>query len=164
MATACCATWATITARGISTISVSGGSGPRLRQRAVCVHIHCRRYAACTRHCMCRWDAVYANEPCRGVPDSLCPQILGGHGEMWGETVDASNLQQTIWPRLAAVAEKLWTPRAATADANAAAPRIARFRCLLNERGVAAAPVANAEARSAPTSPGSCLAQRRRRR
>ena len=111
-----------------------------------------------------RWDEVYANEPCRGVPDALCPQILGGHGEMWGETVDASDLQQTVWPRLAAVAEKLWSPRAATTDASAAAPRIARFRCLLNERGVAAAPVANAMARSAPTGPGSCLAQRRRRR
>ena len=83
---------------------------------------------------------------------------------MWGETVDASDLQPTVWPRLAAVAEKLWSPRAATADARGAAPRIARFRCLLNERGVAAAPVANALARSAPTGPGSCLAQRRRRR
>ena len=30
------------------------------------------------------WDKVYANEPCAGVPDALCPQILGGHGEMWG--------------------------------------------------------------------------------
>ena len=23
-------------------------------------------------------------------------QVLGGHGEMWGETVDTSDLQQTI--------------------------------------------------------------------
>lgn len=53
------------------------------------------------------WTAVYANEPCRDVPDSLCVHVLGGHGEMWGETVDASNLEQTIWPRLAAIAEKL---------------------------------------------------------
>jgi len=59
--------------------------------------------------------------------------------------------------------EKLWSPRAATADAAAALPRIQAFRCLLNERGVAAAPVTNDEARAAPSGPGSCLAQRRRR-
>ena len=52
------------------------------------------------------WDAVYLNEPCTGVPDDLCPLVLGGHGEMWGETVDASDLQQTVWPRLAAIAER----------------------------------------------------------
>ena len=41
------------------------------------------------------WDAVYLNEPCTGVPDNLCKLVLGGHGEMWGETVDASDIQQT---------------------------------------------------------------------
>jgi hexosaminidase len=101
---------------------------------------------------------VYLNEPCCGVPDHLCPMILGGHGEQWGETVDASDLQQTVWPRLAAVAERLWSPRHVndTADAH---DRIRSFRCLLNRRGVAAAPVDNPLARSAPTGPGSCLAQ-----
>ena len=46
------------------------------------------------------WDKVYLNEPCAGVPDNLCPLVLGGHGEMWGETVDASDIEQTVWPRL----------------------------------------------------------------
>ena len=33
-----------------------------------------------------KWDAVYQNEPCSGVPDDLCSKyVLGGHGEMWGE-------------------------------------------------------------------------------
>ena len=46
-----------------------------------------------------KWDAVYSNEPCADVPtDALCAKILGGHGEMWGETVDASDLEQTVWP------------------------------------------------------------------
>ena len=108
------------------------------------------------------WAKVYANEPCDSIPDPLCHKVLGGHGEMWGETVDTSDLQQTVWPRLAAIAEKLWSPRAKTADASAAALRIAAFRCLLNERGVAAAPVKNAAARSAPQGPGSCFDQRRR--
>ena len=108
------------------------------------------------------WDHVYANDPCDGVPDSLCHKILGGHGEMWGETVDASDLQQTVWPRLGAIAEKLWSARADTHNTADAAARMHTFRCRLNERGVAAAPVGNANARSAPPHPGACLQQRRR--
>jgi hypothetical protein len=33
---------------------------------------------------------------------------------MWGETVDASDLEETLWPRLAAVAENLWSSRNVT--------------------------------------------------
>jgi len=109
------------------------------------------------------WQAVYSNEPCHDVPDNLCGRILGGHGEMWGETVDASDIAQTVWPRLAAIAEKLWSARADTTNTSAALGRIESFRCLLNERGIAAAPVTNVNARSAPDGPGSCLKQRRRR-
>ncbi len=29
---------------------------------------------------------------------------------MWAETVDSSDLHNTVWPRAAAVAEVLWTP------------------------------------------------------
>ena len=84
--------------------------------------------------------------------------MLGGGGEMWGETVDTSDLQNTIWPRLAAIAERLWSPRSVT-SADLARVRFAHFRCLLNLRGVAAAPVNNAVARSAPPGPGGCLDQ-----
>jgi hexosaminidase len=107
-----------------------------------------------------KWDAVYSNEPCHGVPDDLCDKfVLGGHGEMWGERVDASDLEQTVWPRLAAIAERLWSPRTMT-DTNAALARIENFRCLLNRRGVRAAPVRNADAREAPPGAGSCFGQR----
>ena len=40
------------------------------------------------------WTAVYQNEPCQDVPDDLCHMVIGGHGEMWGETVDMSDLEQ----------------------------------------------------------------------
>jgi hexosaminidase len=108
------------------------------------------------------WSAVYANDPCAGgMPDDLCAKhVLGGHGEMWGETVDTSDLAQTVWPRLAAISERLWSPKGTT-DAKAALPRIEAFRCLLNRRGIAAAPVNNKNARTAPSGPGSCLQQRR---
>jgi len=105
------------------------------------------------------WKAVYSQEPCSGVPDNLCPLILGGHGEMWGETVDASDIEQTVWPRLGAIAERLWSPRTYTSSDDAL-NRIESFRCLLNRRGVRASPVTNANARSSPSGPGSCFDQR----
>ena len=106
------------------------------------------------------WDKVYGNEPCSTISDAAqCALVLGGQGEMWGETVDASDIQSTVWPRLGAIAERLWTPRATIGDAAAAAPRMHAFRCLLNRRGIAAAPVDNAEARAAPPGAGGCLDQ-----
>ena len=80
---------------------------------------------------------------------------------MWGETVDTSDFDATVWPKLAAIAERLWSTEEQTSDPTAALPRIEEFRCLLNERGIAAAPVNNADARSAPPGPGSCYEQRR---
>ncbi|KAJ1480804.1 glycoside hydrolase superfamily [Baffinella frigidus] len=56
-----------------------------------------------------------------------------------GGQVDASDLEQTVWPRLAAIAEALW--------------------CLLNQRGVAAAPLTNHRARQGPGAPGGCFHQ-----
>ncbi|MDC3321803.1 family 20 glycosylhydrolase [bacterium] len=110
-------------------------------------------------HLNVNFSAVYLNEPCAGIPDDLCSLILGGNGEMWGETVDASDLEQTVWPREAAIAEKLWSPASKTVDPEAAIPRAQQFRCLLNRRGVRAAPVLNANARSAPPGPGPCATQ-----
>jgi len=105
------------------------------------------------------WDASYLNEPCQGVPDSLCPMIYGGHGEMWGETCDASDLQVKVWPKLAAIAERLWSPRSTT-SLEQAHTRIEYFRCLLNLRGIAAAPVNNPIAGTPPPYPGSCYVQK----
>ena len=99
------------------------------------------------------------------MDDAACKKILGGQGEMWGETVDGSNLQHTVWPRLAAIAEKLWSGREATAPIGgnmvpeATMARFKDFRCLLLDRGVAAAPGAQPFARGAPEGPGSCWDQ-----
>lgn len=118
------------------------------------------------------WKQCYEKDPCEGVLESTDPSlceahVLGGHGEMWGEHVDGSDLEATVWPRLAAIAERLWSPLAATGAEGATAaalPRLEVFRCeVLLDRGIAAAPVRNQRARTAPHGPGSCYAQRRRR-
>lgn len=51
------------------------------------------------------WEEVYYAEPLEGIK-SISEQklILGGEVCMWGETADASDVQQTIWPRAAAAA------------------------------------------------------------
>ncbi|KAB2609724.1 beta-hexosaminidase 1-like [Pyrus ussuriensis x Pyrus communis] len=79
---------------------------------------------------------------------------------MWGETADTSDVQQTIWPRAAAAAERLWSRREVTSHGNSYATALSRlqyFRCLLNRRGVQAAPVTNFFARSPPTCRNECV-------
>ncbi|XP_006857676.2 beta-hexosaminidase 1 [Amborella trichopoda] len=107
------------------------------------------------------WEDFYTSEPLEGIDDASHQKlVLGGEVCMWGETVDASDVQQTIWPRAAAASERLWSPRDATSTGlDTVLQRLEYFRCLLNQRGIAAAPVANEYARRPPIGPGSCYAQ-----
>lgn len=55
--------------------------------------------------------------------------------------------------------ERLWTPIEKLAnDTRLVTSRLARFRCLLNQRGVAAAPLAG-YGRASPAEPGPCVRQ-----
>ncbi|KAJ0245774.1 Beta-hexosaminidase 1 [Hirschfeldia incana] len=109
------------------------------------------------------WDQVYNTEPLNGIHDpSQQKLVIGGEVCMWGETADTSVVLQTIWPRAAAAAERMWSTREAVSKGNitlTALPRLHYFRCLLNNRGVPAAPVGNWYARRPPSGPGSCYAQ-----
>ncbi|KAG7020956.1 Beta-hexosaminidase 3 [Cucurbita argyrosperma subsp. argyrosperma] len=106
------------------------------------------------------WEKFYLNEPLKNITDPKQQKlVIGGEVCMWGESVDASNIEQTIWPRAAAAAERLWTPYDNLAkDTNQVFARLAHFRCLLNQRGIEAAPVSGL-GRSAPWGPGSCFVQ-----
>ena len=76
-----------------------------------------------------------------------------------GETADGSDVLQTIWPRAAAAAERQWSYDVTGKADGGVAYRLQAFRCWLLERGIAAAPVTNSQARSAPAGPGSCMSQ-----
>ncbi|KAK1559277.1 hypothetical protein Q3G72_012727 [Acer saccharum] len=106
------------------------------------------------------WPDFYMNEPLTNITDPKQQKlVIGGEVCMWGETVDTSDIEQTIWPRAAAAAERLWTPYDNLAkDPVKVIGRLTNFRCLLNRRGVAAAPLIGL-GRSAPVEPGSCYAQ-----
>lgn len=106
------------------------------------------------------WDQFYMNEPLANITKPQQQKlVIGGEVCMWGEHIDGSDIEQTIWPRAAAAAERLWTPYDKLAkDPRQVTARLAHFRCLLNQRGVAAAPLAG-PGRVAPEEPGSCYQQ-----
>ena len=66
------------------------------------------------------WSAArhYAVDPMSGAAANLTPDqkklILGGESCMWSEYVDAENVDSRIWPRNAAIAERLWSPQTVT--------------------------------------------------
>ena len=106
-------------------------------------------------HLDMQWFDMYNDEPFEGIDDpKMQKKILGGQAQAWGETIDGSNLLNTIWPRAAALAERMWSP-SAVASTNCALPRLQDFRQLLLARGVPAAPVTNSYARTEPNGPGS---------
>jgi hexosaminidase len=66
------------------------------------------------------WPASrhYAVDPMSGEAASLNPEeqkrILGGEACQWAEWVTPENIDSHIWPRNAAIAERLWSPQQVT--------------------------------------------------
>jgi hexosaminidase len=70
------------------------------------------------------WSAArhYAVDPLIGPAASLTDEqkklILGGESCMWSEYVNQENIDSRVWPRNAAIAERLWSPQTVTDPAS----------------------------------------------
>jgi hexosaminidase len=65
------------------------------------------------------WPASqhYAVDPMRGaggLTEDEKQRILGGEACMWSEYVSPESIDSRVWPRMAAIAERLWSPQNVT--------------------------------------------------
>jgi hexosaminidase len=80
----------------------------------------------------------YAADPLP-ADSTLTPEearhVLGGEATMWGEWVTPETIDSRIWPRTAAIAERLWSPRSVN-DVNDMYRRMAVISLQLEELGL----------------------------
>ncbi|CAH0403729.1 unnamed protein product [Chilo suppressalis] len=85
------------------------------------------------------WQEMYSWKSWKNVEVF---SIEGGEAMLWTDLVDSGNLDYHIWPRLCAVAERLWSDMAANASANAYTyARLDAHRWRMMSRGVKVQPV-----------------------
>src|SRR5216683_1260377 len=87
------------------------------------------------------WPAArhYAVDPMSGAAATLGPsekaRILGGEACMWTEWVTPEILDSRVWPRTAAIAERLWSPQE-TQDLNSMYARLEQLNWRLDWLGL----------------------------
>jgi hexosaminidase len=87
------------------------------------------------------WPASqhYAVDPISGAAATLSPdekqRILGGEACMWSEYVSPENIDSRIWPRTAAIAERLWSSQDVT-GVNSMYQRLEKVSRWLDWRGL----------------------------
>jgi hexosaminidase len=81
----------------------------------------------------------YAVDPMSNADAALTPEqqkrILGGEACTWAEFISDENIDSRIWPRAAAVAERLWSPQQ-TQDVDSMYTRLAAINVELEQLGL----------------------------
>lgn len=86
------------------------------------------------------WISMYAVDPTAGLSAAQSKLVLGGEAAMWSEYVSSSTLDVQVWPRTAAIAERLWSPASVT-DTNDAERRMFTLSCFLQQNGISSVPL-----------------------
>jgi len=87
------------------------------------------------------WTKYYTAEPLDFYGDEKQKAlVVGGEACMWDEFVNSVNLTPRMWPRAAAVAERLWSP-ANVRDTHEAKKRIQELECRMLQRGYPVEPI-----------------------
>lgn len=87
------------------------------------------------------WTAArhYSIDPMSGDAANLSAEeksrILGGEACMWGEYITPANIDSRLWPRTAAIAERLWSP-AQTQDVHSMYRRLSALNWRLEWLGI----------------------------
>lgn len=84
------------------------------------------------------WQDFYKLNPFDGLDltDDQKDLLLGGEVPQWSEFITPHGFLYNIWPRAAAVAERLWVGFDRLQSTSAAYHRLIRFQCYLYQRGV----------------------------
>jgi hexosaminidase len=89
------------------------------------------------------WKTFYKNEPyaIANFTEQEKKLLLGGEACMWSEAVDDANFDSRVFPRVLAVAERLWSPQDVTIIDSLTYARLNHHRCNMVRRGVMGGPV-----------------------
>jgi hexosaminidase len=84
-------------------------------------------------------STYYAVDPLGGPAMSLTPEqaasVLGGEACMWTEFISPATIDSRMWPKTAAIAERLWSPAAQTASIDSMYERLDTITHRLDFRG-----------------------------
>jgi len=91
-----------------------------------------------------QWKDIYvSNITDTKLSPEQAQRVIGAEACMWGETADDFNLDQRLWLRAAAFAERVWSRNRDVADLDAVSVRLIEQRCRLLQHGLRPSPYDN---------------------